>query len=92
MIVPSTCTSLELSILLVTNSKGSVEYWKEEKERLDKLSQQILQHNPAVRVPFVFAYWPKTESLRKAVDLVGYIFVSMKSGYAHDIRFRYLDF
>ncbi|KAI9496070.1 SAC3/GANP/Nin1/mts3/eIF-3 p25 family-domain-containing protein [Zychaea mexicana] len=45
-------------------------YWKAEKDRLDKMTNQLLQYNPHMRVPFIFTYWPQTSSLEQAVQEV----------------------
>ncbi|KAI9243827.1 SAC3/GANP/Nin1/mts3/eIF-3 p25 family-domain-containing protein [Phascolomyces articulosus] len=45
-------------------------YWKKEKERLDKMTSQLLDYNPHIRVPILFTYWPQTQNLENAVQKI----------------------
>ncbi|ORZ03295.1 SAC3/GANP/Nin1/mts3/eIF-3 p25 family-domain-containing protein [Syncephalastrum racemosum] len=45
-------------------------YWSNEFDRLDHYCRQLRSQNPGIRVPFVFIYWPRTQSVQQTVQNV----------------------
>ncbi|KAI8137919.1 SAC3/GANP/Nin1/mts3/eIF-3 p25 family-domain-containing protein [Fennellomyces sp. T-0311] len=53
-----------------TDDCNNANYWMIEKRRLNELTKKLMEYNPHVRVPAVFTYWPQTESLKQAVEMI----------------------
>ncbi|KAG2206544.1 hypothetical protein INT47_008561 [Mucor saturninus] len=41
----------------------SAQYWEQTRNRLDKLSHTMLEYNPGMQIPFLFTYFPGTDSI-----------------------------
>ncbi|KAG0194942.1 hypothetical protein DFQ28_000041 [Apophysomyces sp. BC1034] len=42
----------------------NIEYWANEKERLDTFTEALHDVCPGIRMPFIFTYWPNTANLQ----------------------------